>query len=127
MAKIRIAHNPTFKADVEIPRVGAEPVKVPFEFRYLDRTQLAALFDKWNSEREALFARIEEQSLGLADSTLAETQMQAAQLKEVIVDWGFEDALCEEALLALVQTSVSVPKAVLDRYQQCYQQTRLGN
>ncbi len=127
MAKISIAHNPTFKADVSIPRVGAEPVKVPFEFRYLDRPQLAALFDKWNQEREALLARVEHESLSLENSTLAETQMQAAQLKEVIVDWGFEDALGDDTLLALVQTSVSAPKAVLDRYQQCYQQTRLGN
>ena len=34
MAKFKIAQNPTFKADVEIPRVGGEFIKVPFEFKY---------------------------------------------------------------------------------------------
>ena len=47
MAKFKIAQNPTFKADVEIPRVGGETIKVPFVFKYRDRKELAALFAGW--------------------------------------------------------------------------------
>jgi len=47
MAKFKIAQNPTFKADVEIPRVGGEFFKVTFEFNYRDRTALAALILAW--------------------------------------------------------------------------------
>ena len=45
MAKISIQQNPTFKVDVEIPRIGDKVVKVPFVFAYLNRDELAEFAD----------------------------------------------------------------------------------
>jgi len=44
MTKLKIAENPTFTTDVEIPRVSGDPIKVPFTFRYRNRAELAELF-----------------------------------------------------------------------------------
>lgn len=49
MAKIKIAQNPTFGAEVQL----SQPVEAGFEFRYLDRIALSEMFDRWNKARDA--------------------------------------------------------------------------
>ena len=127
MPRISIANAQTFKADVDFPRAGGEPIRVVFEFRYLDRIQLAELFDPWNAQRESLFEELQCDEPSLVKSAQAETRLEASQLWEIVVGWEFEDEFCEAALLELVKTSVAAPHAVLDAYQQAYQPARLGN
>ncbi|MDI3371654.1 MULTISPECIES: phage tail assembly chaperone [unclassified Pseudomonas] len=127
MAKIKIAQNPTFTAEVKIPRVGGEPVPVEFTFRYLDRTALAKLYDSWNQASEDNAEKTKSENASLERFTAGQIQLQAEQIKAVTVGWGFDDRFTDEAILDLVTTCVGAPQAVLDAYQQAYNPARLGN
>ena len=127
MAKIKISQNPTFKAKVAIPRVGAEPVGVEFEFNYMDRLALAAHFDKWNAARDEHAKKVQEDGLNWQEATGAEIALQVGQLKDIIASWGFDEKLSDESLTALVTTCIGAPQAVLSAYQGAYQPARLGN
>jgi hypothetical protein len=127
MAKIKISQNPTFKAKVAIPRVGAEPVSVEFEFKYMDRLALAAHFDKWNAAHDEHAKKVQEDELNWQEATGAEIALQVGQLKDIIASWGFDEKLSDESLTALVTTCIGAPQAVLSAYQGAYQPARLGN
>lgn len=127
MAKIKISQNPTFKAKVAIPRVGADPVSVDFEFKYMDRLALAAHFDKWNAARDEHTKKVQEEDLSWQEATGAEISLQVGQLKDIIEGWGFDEKLSDESLTALVTTCIGAPQAVLSAYQSAYQPARLGN
>ena len=127
MAKIKISQNPTFKTKVAIPRVGADPVSVEFEFKYMDRLALAAYFDKWNAARDDHAKKVQEDDLSWKEATGAEIALQAGQLKDIIESWGFDEKLSDESLIALVTTCIGAPQAVLSAYQGAYQPARLGN
>lgn len=127
MPKIKIAQNPTFTAEVKIPRVGGEPVAVDFTFRYLDRTALAKLYDGWNQAFEAHAEKCKSEGATLEQFTAGQLQLQAGQIKAVTAGWGFDDKFTDEAILELVTTCVGAPQAVLDAYQEAYNPARLGN
>lgn len=127
MASFKIAQNATFKAEVEIPRVGADPVKVEFEFKYRDRKELSKYYDKWNAERDALIKESIKDGATWEDATAGQIALEVGQLKEVVVGWGFDDEFTEEALLELATTCVGAPAAVLDAYQKAYESARRGN
>ena len=127
MAKIKISQNPTFKAKVAIPRVGADPVSVEFEFKYMDRLALAAHFDKWNAARDEHAKKVQEDDLSWQEATGAEIALQVGQLKDIVASWAFDEKLSDEAMTALVTTCVGAPQAVLAAYQAAYQPARLGN
>ncbi|MEW5543513.1 phage tail assembly chaperone [Pseudomonas soli] len=127
MAKIKIAQNPTFTAEVKIPRVGAEPVPVEFTFRYFDRTELARLYDGWNQAAEAHAEKAKAEGMSLEQFTAGQIQLQADQIKAVTVGWSFDDEFNEAAILDLVTTCIGAPQAVLSAYQEAYSPGRLGN
>ena len=127
MAKIKISQNPTFKAKVAIPRVGADPVSVEFEFKYMDRLALAAHFDKWNAARDEHAKKVQEDDLSWQEATGAEIALQVGQLKDIVASWAFDEKLSDESLTALVTTCIGAPQAVLEAYQSAYQPARLGN
>jgi len=127
MPKIKIAQNPTFTAEVKIPRVGGEPVAVDFTFRYLDRTALAKLYDGWNQAFEVHAEKCKSEGATLEQFTAGQLQLQAGQIKAVTAGWGFDDKFNDEAILELVTTCVGAPQAVLDAYQEAYNPARLGN
>lgn len=127
MPKIKIAQNPTFTAEVKIPRVGGDPVAVDFTFRYLDRTALAKLYDSWNQASQANAEKAKADAATLEQFTAGQMQLQAEQIKAVTVAWGFDDKFSDEAILDLVATCVGAPQAVLDAYQAAYNPARLGN
>lgn len=127
MAKIKIAHNPTFKAPVMIPRIGESPVKVDFEFKYMDRKALAEMFESWNKARKELNAKTTEDGMTWQEVTSAEILLQVQQIKDVVTGWGFDDKFSDESIAALVTTCVGAPQAVIDAYQGAYDPARLGN
>ncbi|KWV69679.1 phage tail assembly chaperone [Pseudomonas fluorescens] len=127
MAKIKIAPNPTFKAKVQIPRVGGEAVAVDFEFKYLDRIALSELFDRWNTARDEHATKVQDEGMSWQDATASEIALQVNQLKDIVSGWGFDEKLSDESMTALVTTCVGAPKAVLEAYQAAYQPARLGN
>lgn len=127
MAKIKISQNPTFKTKVAIPRVGADPVSVEFEFKYMDRLALAAHFDKWNAARDEHAKKVQEDDLSWQEATGAEIALQVGQLKDIVASWAFDEKLSDESLAALVTTCIGAPQAVLEAYQNAYQPARLGN
>ncbi|MBD1589789.1 phage tail assembly chaperone [Pseudomonas typographi] len=129
MAKFKIAQDPTFKADVAIPRVGGTSITVPFEFKYRDRTELAELFTGWQ-ERAAKQQESFEASgkdVTLIEITNTQMDLEVDQLKDLVVGWGFDDPVSEESIRALVRTSVGAGKAVTDAYQAAFRAAREGN
>lgn len=129
MAKFKIAQNPTFKADVEIPRVGGELIKVPFEFKYRDRKALAALFLGWQHTLKADEARFKAmgEDLTIVELTDAGIERQVEQVEALVLDWGFDDKLSPESIRALVETSAGAAEAIIKAYQQAFDTSRLGN
>ena len=129
MAKFKIAQNPTFKADVDIPRVGGATIKVPFEFKYRDRKELAALFAGWQEgvkeDQERFKAKGDE--LTLVEITDSHIDRQVEQVGELVVGWGFDDKLNPESIRALVETSAGAGEAIVEAYQKAFSSVRLGN
>ena len=129
MAKFKIAQNPTFKADVEIPRVGGTTIKVPFEFKYRGRKELAALFAGWQEgakeDQERFKAKGDE--LTLIEITDSHIERQIEQVQELVTGWGFDDKLSPESIRALVETSAGAGDAIVDAYQKAFATNRLGN
>jgi len=126
MTKLRIAENPTFTTDVEIPRAGGSTIKVSFTFRYRNRAELAELFDRWRGENKALYEVVGEGST-LVDVTAAEVKQQVSQLAEIVEAWGFDDPLNQDSIRALVLTNIGAGTAVLDAYNAAYRDARRGN
>lgn len=127
MAKIKIAQNPKFKAPVMIPRIGEEPVKVDFEFKYMDRKALAEMFERWNTARLELASKRIDDGITWQEVTASEIALQVNQIKDVVTGWAFDDKFTDEAVTALVTTCVGAPQAVIDAYQSAYDPARLGN
>ncbi|MDP9523699.1 phage tail assembly chaperone [Pseudomonas putida] len=127
MAKIKIAQDPTFIAEVQVPRIGGEPVPVEFEFRYMDRVTLAGMFDRWNKARDAWAEQARADNATWEEVTAGEIALQAEQLGEIVTGWGLEDKFSQKAILELVRTCTGAPKAVIDAFQAAYSPARLGN
>lgn len=127
MAKIKIAQNPTFKAPVMVPRIGEAPVKVEFEFKYMDRNALAEMFQRWNMDRAGLNSKRIDDAITWQEVTASEIALQVNQIKDVVTGWAFDDKFTDEAVTALVTTCVGAPQAVIDAYQSAYAPARLGN
>lgn len=129
MAKFKIAQNPTFKADVDIPRVGGSTIKVPFEFKYRDRKELAVLFAGWQEsvkeDQERLKAKGDD--LTLVDITDSHIERQVEQVSQLVSGWGFDDKLSPESIRALVETSAGAGDAIVEAYQKAFSSARLGN
>lgn len=129
MAKFKIQQNPTFKVSVEIPRVGAEPDKVPFEFQYRDRKALAVLFLSWQEAYKADEERFKEMGAELTIVVLTEANIerQVSQVEALVVGWGYDTKLSQESIRALVETSAGVGDAIVKAYQGAFETARLGN
>ena len=127
MASFKIAQSATFKAEVEIPRVGFDPIQVDIEFKYRDRKELAKYYDKWNAERDAAAKEAMKDGATWEQATDRQIALESAQLKEIIVSWSFPEELSDESLTELVSTCAGAPAAVLDAYQAAYAVARRGN
>lgn len=129
MAKFKIAQNPTFKADVDIPRVGGTTIKVPFEFKYRDRKELAKLFAGWQESAKEDQERFKAKGddLTLIEITDSHVERQIEQVTQLVTGWGFEDKLSPESIRALVETSAGAGDAIVDAYQKAFSAARLGN
>lgn len=129
MAKFKIAQNPTFKADVDIPRVGGTTIKVPFEFKYRNRKELAVLFAGWQEsakeDQERFKAKGDE--LTLIEITDSHVERQIEQVTQLVTGWGFDDKFNAESIRALVETSAGAGDAIVDAYQKAFSAARLGN
>lgn len=127
MAKFKIAQNPTFKANVSIPRVGGDPIDVEFTFRVKTRKELAMLFDEWAAASKELLAGFDIEDATHLAWVEGETELQVRQIKDIVLGWGFDDEFNDENIYALCETSVGAPQAVVDAYRETFAKTRLGN
>lgn len=127
MASFKIAQNATFKAEVEIPRVGFDSIKVEIEFKYRDRTELSKYFDKWNAARDDLIKASIKDGASWEAATAGQLALEVGQMKEIVVGWGFDEELTDESLMELASTCLGAPAAVLDAYQNAYAVARRGN
>ncbi|MBV4518532.1 phage tail assembly chaperone [Pseudomonas sp. SWRI74] len=127
MAKFSIAPKPTFTVEVAIPQVGGRPAMVPFTFKYRDRTELAELFDAWKEKAEAIGERFKGTEPTLSEVTAAEVEQGVAQIKDLVVSWGFGDKFNDESITALVKSCIGVSDAVVKAYSDAFGNARLGN
>lgn len=126
MAKFKIAQNPTFTIDVEIPRIGGDPITVPITYLTQSRKQLAAMYDKWSDTAKAKSLDDNEE---LTFTLLADSDMdsQKQQVKDIVVKWGFEDEFNDENILALCNTCTYAATAIVEAYHQAYAEQRTKN
>lgn len=133
MAKsFKVQLNPTFKAAVKIPRVGAEPLAVTFEFKALNRPALAKVFDAWKLQSLALIQESQDAEDAGTPFTLTqwaekEVALQVAQIKDVTVGWGFDDEFSDENIEELLNSSLSVTDVILTEYNDAFARAREGN
>ena len=129
MAKFKIDQDPTFKKDVDIPRLNGTFNKVPFEFKYRDRKELAKLFAGWNQAFKDDQDRFDEKGddITLIDITDAHIDRQIEQVSELVVGWGFDDKLTPDNIRKLVETSAGAGDAIVKAYQEAFAAVRLGN
>jgi hypothetical protein len=133
MAKsFKLQVKPTFKSVVEIPIVGSTPMKTTFTFKTFDRHGLAKVIDKWAEEGQAMIAEMREDAVNdnpwsLEKLTSREVELQAKQVKDIVLGWGFDDEFNDENIEALVSISVSVTDAIVQQYHSAYDQARKGN
>lgn len=121
----KIAVAPTFKANVSIPRVGGDPIDVPFTFKVLGRKELAKLYSAWGKEYKELFDKHEGEIT--EQYAIEEVALQVKQIKEIVEGWGFDDEFNDENLEALVDTVVSVTDAITTCYNEAYSKAKKGN
>lgn len=126
MATFKIAQAATFLGAVMIPVVGQEPVKVDFTFKYRNRVELAALFDEWNQRRKEGLERFGEHST-VSQIVAIDTENQVQQIKDLVVDWEFDDKFDDESIKALVTSCQGTTEAVVDAYQAAFTKARTGN
>lgn len=133
MAKsFKIQMNPTFKAAVNIPRVGGDPLAVTFTFKVLDRRSLARVFDNWKKENIQLIEDATKADENKTPFTLEEwadreLTLQIKQIKDVVIGWGFDDEFNDENIEELLNSSISVTDAILEQYNEGYTRARQGN
>lgn len=125
MAKFQIAQNPTFTTNVSIPRVGSDPIEVPFTYRVIGRKQLAALYDKWSDASKAF--NLEDDEITFGSLAEADTEIQRQQIKDIVMSWGFDDEFNDENILALCDTCTHAAQAIVEAYRKEYAESRSKN
>ena len=121
--KFKIKQNPTFKADVEIPLVGGKSITTNMEFKYFTRKELARIYDGWSKQAEEL----KFEDVSLEELTQQEIDLQVRQIKDIVSGWDIEDEFNDENIEAFVDMTVHAAKAVVDTFQEAYQEARKGN
>lgn len=103
MAKLKLVAEPTFKAKVGIPVIGADPVQVEMTFKHRTRTAL----QEWLKSRDG--------------KTEVEVFMDFVQ------GWDLEDAFNKENALLLVENYHGAALVALQAYVEQLSQAKLGN
>lgn len=124
--------KPTFKATVQVPRIGAEPMAISFVFKAFDRVSLARIFDNWKKQNLELIKEAEDAAetgseFSLEDWAEREIEIQVKQVKDIVEGWGFDDEFNDENIREVVSSSVSVTDAILEQYNEAYNRARSGN
>ncbi|WNW10130.1 phage tail assembly chaperone [Pseudomonas sp. DTU_2021_1001937_2_SI_NGA_ILE_001] len=127
MAKISFLQAPTFKVDVEMPRLGSTPVKVSVTYHHLNRDQLAELADSDIAYTREMKDLTQSEEASVADVTGKAKEHQLVQLKRVVAGWGFAEELNDENLQALVDHSAETAVAILSAFRTSYEKAREGN
>lgn len=122
--KFKIAQNPTFKADVKVPRIGGAYDVVGFEYKFIPRKELAGLYDSWRDKASTL--EINEDSK-LIDLTEFEVDLQTQQIMDIVIGWAFEDVFNEDNVRMLVESCAAAPSAIIDGFQNAYAKAKEGN
>ena len=122
--KFKIAQNPTFKADVKVPRIGGAYDVVGFEYKFIPRKELAGLYDSWRDKASTL--EINEDSK-LIDLTEFEVDLQTQQIMDIVIGWAFEDVFNEDNVRMLVESCAAAPSAIIDGFQRAYVKAKEGN
>ncbi|WP_137279223.1 phage tail assembly chaperone [Pseudomonas rhizoryzae] len=127
MAKISIKQKPTFTRPVDIPQIGDKPVKVNFEFKFLDRDEVSALVDSEVEQGRRFAELMTAEGANVSSVTEQSKEFQVEYLQKIVAGWGFVEEFNEENLRALVATYVAVPDAIIAAFKAAYEPAREGN
>lgn len=126
--KFSIKRDPTFKATVNLPSPGQEPVPVEFTFKWMDRKELT----KFNDDRYQFFVTkvpdyAKEEGVTGIDVAQFVIDYEVPQLKAIIAGWDIEEEFNDENLQALVESGSELPAAIVNGYLAAYDKAREGN
>lgn len=124
--KFKIAQNPTFKADVKIPRVGGAHDVIQFEYKFIPRKEMASLFDDWREQTLKGLENLTDEST-FVEATDFEVEFQVTQLLGILVGWGFEDEFNEDNVRMLAEYSPHAATAIIDGFRDAYAKAKEGN
>lgn len=128
MAKtFSIKNNPTFKATVDVPRIGGDDLPVQFEFKVVARNALGAMMDKWRKEAIALFEQAQEEEWDFERLSGAEINLHVSQVQDIVVGWGFKEEFNEDNLTELCASSAFVLESITEVYHKAFQRAKSGN
>ncbi|QHJ80692.1 MAG: hypothetical protein [Caudoviricetes sp.] len=126
--KFSIKRDPTFKATVNLPSPGQEPVPVEFTFKWMDRKELT----KFNDDRYQFFVTkvpdyAKEEGVTGIDVAQFVIDYEVPQLRAIIAGWDIEEEFNDENLQALVEAGSELPAAIVNGYLASYDKAREGN
>jgi len=101
--KFKLQPAPTFKAKVQIPVHGGDPVAVEFEFKHRTRDEV----NKWFKG--------------------ADKRSDVDALVGILAGWELEDQFGQESIELLVQNHIGAAPAIVARYVEELVQARKGN
>lgn len=124
--KFSIKRDPTFKATVNLPSPGQEPVPVEFIFKWMDRKSLTAFNEARFKFGDDFIKKVEEKVSGPELAQFA-IDFEVPQLKSIIAGWDIEEEFNDESLRALVEAGSELPAAIVRGYLASYDKAREGN
>lgn len=125
--KFSIKRNPTFAADVSLPVVGGEAVKVKFQFKWKDRKELMQFHAnryEFAAELAKMAAEPEVEAEKISQFAI---DFELSQMREIVAGWDIEEEFNDENLIALVESSSEVTAAIVRGYLDQYEEARKGN
>lgn len=125
--KFSIKRDPTFKATVNLPSPGQEPVPVEFTFKWMDRKEVAQLQDKWLDFYRECEPIALEKEWGNKEWAEARSEFEYGVLKSFVEAWDIEEEFNEENLKALVESSSDLSAVIVRGYISSYEQAKSGN
>lgn len=126
--KFSIKRDPTFKATVNLPSPGQEPVPVEFTFKWMDRKRLTQFNDdRYKFFTEKVKAYANEEGVQAVDVAEYVINYEVPQLKEIIAGWDIEEEFNDLNLQALVEAGSELPAAIVNGYLAAYDKAREGN
>lgn len=118
----------TFWRPVSIPDpISGAPLRVRLEFKFRDRVESAAFFDRYRKDAEA---RLQQAEANGADAQVHETDevgRDVAALRDIATGWNIAAPFNDENLAKFFNLYPAAPGVIVAEYHDRLTKGRLGN